>query len=99
MMLLFFFISYFLTIFISKINFRSINIFFQQKIYFLSLSIIISCIFFFQNNYIVYFLFFLLKMRQMEENTANEKMEGKQEKIENTKIQVLLVRVCLRPLP
>ena len=51
MMLLFFFISYFLTIFISKINFRFINIFFQQKIYLLSLSIIISCIFFFQNNY------------------------------------------------
>ncbi len=52
MMLLFFFISHFLTSFMTKINFKFINIFFQQKIYFLSLSIIISCIFFFQNNYL-----------------------------------------------
>ena len=52
MMLLFFFISYFLINYINKLkNLKIVNIFFQRKIYFFSLSIIISCIFLFQNNY------------------------------------------------
>ncbi len=50
MMLLFFFISYYLTNNIGKINLKITNIF-QQKIYLLSLSFIVSFIFFFQNNY------------------------------------------------
>ena len=49
-MLLFYFISHFLTNYMNKINLKIINIF-QQKIYFLSLSFIVSFIFFFQNNY------------------------------------------------
>ena len=49
MMLLFFFISYYFIYYIN--NLKIVNIFFEQKVYFFSFSIIVSCIFFFQNNY------------------------------------------------
>ena len=59
MLLIFFFISYYLTNFISNTKFYSkLSVFFERKINFLILSTLVCFLFFFQNNYLNFFNIF-----------------------------------------